>query len=90
MTPLPIDQQIARFVERLKADARTPNFESTYAMLVASGLKAEHMVEIARELYGPLKKGTSRKVALEYIRKSHDAFMSAKRGIDATGGRSAA
>jgi hypothetical protein len=88
--PEPIEQQIARFVERLKADARTPVFESTLAELEASALRREHVVAIAKSVYGGIRSSTSRKAALAFIRKPHDAYMSAKSGIDATGGRSAA
>jgi hypothetical protein len=61
-----------------------------FAQLAASPLKKEHIVAIAMSVYGGIKKSTPRKGALEYIRKAHDAFTSAKRGIQAEGGRSAA
>ena len=84
------EQQIVRFIERLKASSRTPDFETTLAELAASPLKREHVVAVAMSVYGGIKKGTSRKEALDFIRKPHDAYVSTKRGIDATGGRSAA
>ena len=62
----------------------------TFAEFANSSLKREHVVAVAMSVYGGIKKAISRKGALDYIRKPHDAYMSAKRGIDATGGRSAA
>lgn len=90
MKPEPVEQQIIGFIARLKADTRTANFEATFAELAASPLKREHVVAIALSVYGGIKKSTSRKDALAFIRRPHDAYTSAKRGIDATGGRSAA
>lgn len=90
MTPVPAEQLIARFIERLTNELRTASFDRTYAELERSPLKREHLVAVATSVYGPIKRDTSRSEALKYIRKPHDAFMSAKRGIDATGGRSAA
>ena len=90
MKPEPVEQQIVGFIERLKADTCTPAFERTLAELAASPLKREHVVAVAMSVYGGIKKSTSRKGALDYIRKPHDAYVSTKRGIDATGGRSAA
>lgn len=84
------DVEICRYIELLKAEVGTDNFAETLAALAASKLKREHVVEIARSVYGGIPKSTSRKAALGYIRKPHDAFMSAKRGIDAMKGRSAA
>jgi len=86
----PVEQQIVRFIERLKRETGTASFDRTFAELTASPLKREHVVAVALSVYGGIKKSTSRKGALGYIRKPHDAYMSAKRGIDATGGRSAA
>ena len=63
---------------------------TTFAEFANSSLKREHVVAVAMSVYGGIKKAISRKGALDYIRKPHDAYMSAKRGIDATGGRSAA
>jgi hypothetical protein len=90
LRPEPPDVSIKAFVERLNKDMRTPAFEQTFDELEASRLKREHVVEIARAVYGGIPKNTSRKAALRFIRKPHDAYMSAKRGIEATGGRSAA
>jgi hypothetical protein len=90
MRPEPVEQQIAQFIERLKKRTGTASFDSTLAELAASPLKREHVVAVAMSVYGGIKKSTSRKGALDYIRKPHDAYVSAKRGIDATGGRSAA
>lgn len=81
---------IAEFVERLTSEIGTEAFEQTLSELTASRLKREDVVEIARAVYGGIPKGTSRKVAIGFIRKPHDARVSAKRGIDAMGGRSAA
>ena len=90
MTPETAEQQIDRFIKRLIQESRSASFESVFAELEASALKREHVVSIALSIYGGIKKTTSRKEALGYIRKPHDAYMSSKRGIDATGGRSAA
>lgn len=90
MKPGTIEQQIVGFIERLKRDTGTASFDRTFAELADSPLKREHIVAIAMSVYGGIKKSTSRKGALAYIRKPHDAYTSAKRGIDATGGRSAA
>jgi len=90
MKPEPIEQRINHFIRRLKEETGTGSFDNTFAELVASSLKREHVVAVAMSVYGGIKKSTSRKAALNYIRKPHDAYMSAKRGIDATGGRSAA
>lgn len=90
MKPEPVDRQINRFIERLKSEKGTAAFEHAFEELVASELKREDVVAIAMSVYGSIKKSSSRKAALDYIRKPHDAYVSAKRGIDATGGRSAA
>jgi hypothetical protein len=90
LKPDPPNEQVKAFIERLNKDMRSPEFEDTLAELGASKLKREHVVEIARAVYGGIPKSTSRKAALKFIRKPHDAYMSAKRGIEATGGRSAA
>ena len=90
LKPEPPAELIKAFIERLKRDIRTPAFEQTIAELAGSRLKREQVVEIARAVYGGIPKNTSRKAALKFIRKPHDAYMSAKRGIDAMGGRSAA
>jgi hypothetical protein len=90
MEPQPVEEQIAGFIERLKKEMGTPTFENTFAELAASPLNREQVLTIAMSVYGGIKRSTSRRGALEYIRKSHDAHMSAKRGIEATGGRSAA
>jgi hypothetical protein len=58
--------------------------------LASSNLKREQVVAIASSVYGRINKGTSRVVALAYIRKPHDAHVIARRGIDASDGRSAA
>jgi hypothetical protein len=86
----PPETQIERFIERLKKDTGTAGFERTFSELVSSPLKKEDIVTIALSVYGGIKKSTSKKGALAYIRKPHDAHVSAKKGIDATGGRSAA
>jgi hypothetical protein len=90
MMPKPIDQQITDFIERLKKEKGTPAFERTFAELKNSQLKREHVVAVATSVYGSIKKSASRRAALEYARKPHDAYMNARRGIEATGGRSAA
>ncbi len=90
MTPEPIDAQIASYIERLKKQTGTAAFDRTLADLASSPLKREHVLAVAMSVYGGVRKSTSRKAAIDYIRKPHDAYMSAKRGIDATGGRSAA
>lgn len=84
------DARVGDFVARLKSQIGSDAFEQTLAELEASALRREQMVDIARSVYGGIPKSTSRKTALKFIRKPHDAYMSAKRGIDATGGRSAA
>jgi hypothetical protein len=90
MTPVPTELLIAKFIERLKSELGTFAFEDTLAELQNSDIKKEHIVQIAKAVYGQIKSDSSRAVALRFIRKPHDAYMSAKRGIDATGGRSAA
>jgi hypothetical protein len=90
MKPEPIGQQIDGFIKRLKEETGTASFDRTFAELTASQLKREHIVTIAMAVYGRISSGTSRKRALDFIRKPHDAYVSAKRGIEATGGRSAA
>jgi hypothetical protein len=84
------DEATAAFIDRLNTARGSDAFEDVLAELGASKLKREHVVEIARAVYGGIPKSTSRKAALNFIRKPHDAYMSAKRGIEATGGRSAA
>ena len=90
MRPEPVEQVVDNYIKRLKGEMGTAAFDRTFAELQASQLKREEVVAIAMSVYGGLKKNTSRKGALAYIRKPHDAHMSAKRGIQATGGRSAA
>lgn len=90
MKPEPVEKQIAGFIERLKKETGTPSFDRTFEELAASPLRREHVVAVAMAVYGRINRSTSRKAALDYIRKPHDAYVSAKRGIDATGGRSAA
>lgn len=86
----PAGDRVKAFIERLNSEMRTPAFENTLTELATSKLKREQVVEIARAVYGGIPKNTSRKAALKFIRKPHDTYMSAKRGIEATGGRSAA
>jgi hypothetical protein len=86
----PVEHQIDRFIKRLKEETGTASFDRAFAELTASPLKRGHIVAIAMAVYGRIGSGTSRKRALDYIRKPHDAYVSAKRGIEATGGRSAA
>jgi len=81
---------IREFIDRLRAETGTDQFEKVLSELANSELTKEDLVEVASAVYGRIPKRTSRKAALNYIRKPHDAYMSAKRGIDATGGRSAA
>lgn len=90
LMPIPPEKEIREFIERLRAETGSDAFEDTLSKLAASRLKREHVVEIARAVYGGIPKNTSRKAAISYIRKPHDARTSAKRGIDAMGGRSAA
>ena len=90
MAPNKSDPAIRTYIDRLKSGTGTDTFEEALAELASSSLKREHIVEIARAVYGGIPKNTSRKAALKFIRKPHDAYMSAKRGIDAMGGRSAA
>ncbi len=90
MRPNPIDHQISTFIQRLNRDTGTDSFEQTLAELADSPLQREHVVAVAKSVYGGIRNSTSRKAALEFVRKPHDARMSARRGIEATGGRSAA
>jgi hypothetical protein len=64
--------------------------ERTLGELRDSKLKREVVVQIALAVYGGIPKKTSRKDALDSIRKPHDARVNARRGIEAQGGRSAA
>jgi hypothetical protein len=90
MKPEPIEKQIAGFIERLKKETGTSSFDRTFEELAASPLKREHVVAVATSVYGRINRSTSRRAALDFIRKPHDAYVSAKRGIEASGGRSAA
>ncbi len=80
---------VSDFSSRLKRDMYTSAFEQTISELLNSKLKKEHVVEIAQIVVGGTK-SKSRPKALEAIRKPHDAYLNTKRGIDASGGRSAA
>jgi hypothetical protein len=84
------DREIKEFIDRLRAETGSDRFERVFSELANSRLTKEHVVEVARAVYGGIPKKTSRKAALGFIRKPHDAFIRAKRGIDATRGRSAA
>lgn len=84
------DSRVGDVAAKLRSQIGSDAFEQTLAELDASDLKREQVVDIARAVYGGIPKSTSRKAALKFIRKPHDAYMSAKRGIEATGGRSAA
>jgi hypothetical protein len=84
------DPRVGDFIERLKAEMGTDTFEQTLGELRSSALKREQVVEIALNVYGGIPKSTSRKAALDFIRKPHDARVNARRGIEALGGRSAA
>jgi hypothetical protein len=90
MQPEPIELKISSYIERLRRETGTSAFERTLAELTKSPLKREHVLAIAKSVYGGIKSNTSRIKALAYIRKPHDAYLSTKRGIDANGGRSAA
>ena len=90
MKPEPRHEQVDSFIQLLKRETGSSAFETTFARLAQSTLKREDVVNIAKSVYGGIKSNTSRKGALDYIRKPHDAYNSAKKGIDATGGRSAA
>lgn len=84
------DPRIEAFARKLKQETGTAEFERTLSDLKASPLTRLEVVAIAAAVYGPIKKGTSRIGALAFIRKPHDAFVTTKRGLEATGGRSAA
>lgn len=84
------DASVAKFIERLNKDIGSDAFDHTLGELSASNLKREQVVQIAQKVYGGIQKNTSRRAALAYIRKPHDARTNARRGIDASGGRSAA
>lgn len=90
MSPDYLDHQIASFIGRLTSSIGTDVFETVFAELEASALKPEHVAKIAKAVYGSANSSISRKKALELIRKPHDARLSARRGIEASGGRSAA
>ena len=85
-----LEQEVAEFITMLKNDIGTEAFDGRFTNLARSALKREQVVQIATQVYGTIPRSTSRKAALAFIRKPHDAYMSAKRGIDAMGGRSAA
>ena len=89
MTQKP-EKEIREFIHRLKAETGSDRFDQVLSELANSNLRREHVIEVARAVYGGIPKKTSRKAALGFIRKPHDAYMNAKRGIDATRGRSAA
>lgn len=88
--PVYAEPRVEDFVVRLRSQMGSDAFEKTFEELSSSDLKREAVVEIAIGVYGGVPKRTSRKAALNFIRKPHDARMSAKRGINAMGGRSAA
>jgi hypothetical protein len=90
MTPPPLEQQIAIYVERLKSQTGTPAFDRTHQELTASDLRKEAVIAIANAVYGKIPNSTSRVRALAFIRKPHDARVATKLGNDAMGGRSAA
>jgi hypothetical protein len=90
MNHVQADPRVEAFAKKLKQETGSADFERTFAELKASPLTRQEVVEIAGYVYGHIKKSTSRIAALSYIRKPHDAYLSTKRGIDATGGRSAA
>jgi hypothetical protein len=90
LSPRTPEKVVREFVDRLKAAKGSDQFEQVLSELANSDLKKEHLIEVARAVYGGVPRSLSRKAALAYIRKPHDAYLSAKRGIEATGGRSAA
>jgi hypothetical protein len=90
LAPRKSDKQIGEFIDRLRAETGSERFEKVLSELANSRLTKQDIIEVATAVYGRIPKKTSRKAALNFIRKPHDAYMSAKRGIDATGGRSAA
>lgn len=84
------DVSVREFIDRLNNDIGSDAFEHTLRELSVSNLKREQVVQIAQNVYGGIQKNTSRRAALAYIRKPHDARTNARRGIEASGGRSAA
>jgi hypothetical protein len=90
MKPRTPEKTIQEFIDRLEAAKGSNRFDQVFSELASSDLRKEHVIEVARGVYGGVPSKLSRKAALAYVRKPHDAYMSAKRGIDATGGRSAA
>lgn len=91
MFPPSPEEQVKSFAERLAcAKGKEAEFEQTYAELQQAGLSREHIVKVARSVYGFVDARTSKKAALAYIRKLHDTFVKTRRSIDAQGGRSAA
>jgi uncharacterized protein with PhoU and TrkA domain len=78
------------FVGKLKAASGSEQFERLFRELETSNVRRETIIAIARGMVGRVAASTTRKAALALIRKGHDARMSARRGIEATGGRSAA
>ena len=86
-----VDPRIAEYVAKLRAaQGDEVAFDRTLSELEKSDVSRESVVKIACEVYASIAKSTSRKAAIAYIRKPHDALVSARRGIKAMGGRSAA
>lgn len=90
MIPASTEPQVASYIERLKRTARTPDFRTTIDEIGRSKLSKQDVLAIAREIFGDLPNSTPRSTALKKMYQLDDAYQSAKRGIDATGGRSAA
>lgn len=84
---------ILSYVTRLLNAVGSDSFEQIFSSLKSDkNLSREPLVTIASGVQGgkrPLPSSTTRKAALAIIRKGHDAFMSTRAGIEATGGRSA-
>ena len=68
----------------------TSYLECAFANLARSDLRWEHLVSVVKSVPGSIGQGTSKKQALDFIRKPHDAYVNAKRDIEATASRSAA
>ena len=81
---------VAAFIDRLRTETKTARFDATFEELRSSGASLGELQAIALGLSGATKKPKNKTEALKSIRGQHDAYVRAKRGIDAMGGRSAA
>ena len=81
---------VEQMATKLRDAVGTERFDSLYAKIKAPAVKLDDLKRLAVLIYGAADPVKNKTAALKQIRGPHDARMSARLGIEASGGRSAA